>query len=259
MPKVRLIDVSKCIACRACQIACKQWNSLEAIPTQQEGTYENPPELSSNTWIKIEFKERPHEWLFRAHTCMHCTDAGCEQVCPTGAISHHGEIVYIDQNWCIGCGYCTQACPFQIPHKDEISGTVRKCTFCIDRITIGQQPACAKTCPTGAIQFGERDNLLAVGEQRVQILVTKYGYRRACVYGEKELGGLHTLYVLTDEPSVFGLPDNPRLATSAVGNQWLSGVLTAGVIAILPLWLLFRRKNQNNHNEDKSKAIGDKR
>ena len=119
MPKARLIDVSKCTACRGCQVACKQWNDLPAEHTTQTGTYENPPELSGSTWIKVEFREKPGEWLFRAHTCMHCTDASCEKVCPTGAISHNGEVVIIDQEWCIGCGYCVQACPYGVPHKDE--------------------------------------------------------------------------------------------------------------------------------------------
>ncbi|RJQ37021.1 MAG: 4Fe-4S dicluster domain-containing protein [Dehalococcoidia bacterium] len=244
MPKARLIDVSKCIACRACQVACKQWNELEAVTTRQRGTYENPPRLSAHTWIKVEFRERPNEWLFRAHTCMHCTNAGCEQVCPTGAISHQGEVVVIDQNWCVGCGYCVQACPFHVPDKDEIAGTARKCTFCIDRITNGLTPACAKTCPTGAIQFGERADMIAAAHDRVQTLVARDGYRGARVYGEHEMGGLHTIYVLTDAPEVFGLPEEPRLATATVGTQWLSGAITAGVIAILPFWLLFQRRNR---------------
>lgn len=243
MPKARLIDVSKCMGCRACQVACKQWNELEATPTEQRGTYENPPQLDANTWIKVEFRERPNEWLFRAHTCMHCTEAGCEQVCPTGAISHRDEKVIIDQEWCIGCGYCVQACPFQVPHKDEILGTTRKCKFCFERTTADYMPACAKTCPPGAIQYGERSDLLQTAERRVRTLVSQYGYRAAQVYGEKELGGLHTLYVLTDRPSVFGLPEDPRVATTLAGPQWLSGVLTAGIIAVLPFWLLFQRKN----------------
>ncbi len=243
MPKARLIDVSKCIACRACQVACKQWNELLAEHTTQRGTYENPPELSGSTWIKVEFRERPGEWLFRAHTCMHCADASCEKVCPTGAISHQGEVVIIDQKWCIGCGYCVQACPFNVPHKDEEEGTARKCNFCIDRITNELAPACAKTCPTGAIQFGERADLLAVARTRVQALSSD-GSPNATLYGENELGGLHTLYVLTDRPSVFGLPEAPQLATSTAWAQWLSGAIVAGVVAVLPFWLLFRRRKQ---------------
>ena len=244
MPKARLIDTSKCIACRACQVACKQWNELSAEHTTQRGTYENPPELSGNTWIKVEFRERPGEWLFRAHTCMHCTDASCEKVCPTRSISHQGEVVIIDQKRCIGCGYCIQSCPFHVPGKDEITGTARKCDFCIDRITDGYKPACASTCPTGAIQFGERADLIAAAHRRVQTLVAEYGYPNARVYGEDEMGGLHTVYILTDRPSVFGLPEAPQLAISNAVAQWVSGVITAGVLAALPLWLLFRRRKQ---------------
>ncbi len=254
MPKARLIDVSKCMACRACQVACKQWNELPAEHTTQRGTYENPPDLSGHTWIKVEFRERPGEWLFRAHTCMHCTDASCEKVCPTGAISHQGEVVIIDQEWCIGCGYCVQACPFNVPHKDEEEGTARKCRFCIDRITNGYQPACATTCPSGAIQFGEREELLATARKRVQIL-TANGSPNATLYGEHEMGGLHTLYVLTDQPSVFGLPEAPQLATTTAWVQWLSGAIAAGVVAALPFWLLFRRKKQIEA-EQESKVEG---
>ncbi len=250
MPKARLIDVSKCIACRACQIACKQWNELPAEHTTQRGTYENPPELSGSTWIKVEFRERPGEWLFRAHTCMHCTDASCEKVCPTGAISHQGETVVIDQKWCIGCGYCVQACPFGVPHKDEEEGTARKCRFCSDRVTNGLEPACAKTCPTGTIQFGERADLLAAARMRVQTLNAD-GSPNATLYGEDEMGGLHTIYVLTDRPSVFGLPEAPELATSTALAQWLSGIVIAGVIAAVPFWLLFRRRAQSETEQSK--------
>jgi formate dehydrogenase iron-sulfur subunit len=257
MPKARLIDTSKCMACRACQVACKQWNELPAVSTEQQGTYENPPELSGHTWIRVEFRERPGEWLFRAHTCMHCTEASCEKVCPTGAISHQGETVVIDQEWCIGCGYCVQACPFHVPHKDEITGTARKCTFCIDRVSNDIEPACAKACPTGAIQFGERADLIAAAHDRVQILRAD-GHPNACIYGENELGGLHTIYVLTDRPSVYGLPEEPKLVTSAAIPQWLSGVITAGVVAALPFWLLFRRKQQLKA-EEQSKVGGNVR
>jgi len=243
MPKARLIDVSKCMACRACQVACKQWNELSAEHTTQRGTYENPPELSGSTWIKVEFRERPGEWLFRAHTCMHCTDASCEKVCPTGAISHQGDAVIIDQEWCIGCGYCVVACPFHIPHKDEEEGIARKCRFCIDRITNGLAPACATTCPSGAIQFGERTDLIATARRRVQALKAN-GSPNAILYGEDEMGGLNTLYILTDSPSVFGLPEAPQLATSTAWAQWMGGIIVAGVVAVIPFWLLFKRRKQ---------------
>jgi formate dehydrogenase iron-sulfur subunit len=244
MAKARLIDVSKCTACRGCQVACKAWNDLPAEETTQRGTYENPPELSGNTWIKVQFKERVGEWLFRSHTCMHCTTASCEEACPTGAISHNGEVVVIDQTWCIGCGYCVQACPFEIPHRDEETGTARKCWFCLDRVSNGLEPACAKTCPPGAIKFGERTELLAMARRRVDELVSRYGHPNANVYGENELGGLHTLYVLTDRPSEFSLPEEPLLASNSALAQWFSGFVTAGVVAAIPFWLLFKRKRQ---------------
>lgn len=256
MPKARLIDISRCTACRGCQVACKQWNGLEANETEQRGTYENPPVLSGNTWIKVEFREKPGQWLFRAHTCMHCTNASCEQACPTGAIHHYGEVVDIDQEWCIGCGYCVQACPFNIPHLDEVTRTVRKCTFCIDRITNGYEPACAKTCPPKAIQFGERADMLALAHKRLDYLETR-GFNGVRIYGENELGGLHTIYILTDEPSNLGLPEKPQLASASALFNWLSGIVAAGVIAAVPFWLIFRRK-QILEAEQKSIVGGDK-
>ena len=247
MAKAILYDATKCIACRACQVACKQWNELEVEETTNRGTYENPPDLSPETWNKIRFHEVERgakiDWLFTRLACMHCTDASCEQVCPTGAISHQDGFVIIDQEWCIGCGYCGQACPFHVPHKDEVLGTARKCTSCIDRRSNGMEPACVKTCPTGALTFGDRNELVAVGRERVQELKAE-GYSDAYLYGDEELGGLHVLYVLEDSPAVYGLPESPRVAISASVGKWLSGILTAGVVAALPFWLVFRRKKQ---------------
>lgn len=247
MAKAILYDANKCTACRGCQVACKQWNELKAEETTNRGTYENPRALSGHTWNKIKFTEVENggkiDWLFTRQACMHCTDASCEKVCPAGAISHKGEAVIIDQKWCIGCGYCVQACPFHVPHKDEEEGTSRKCRFCLDRITNGGEPACVKTCPLGAMQFGERSDLITAAQRRVQTLRAD-GHPNASLYGEHELGGLHTIYVLADRPSVYGLPEAPELATSTVVAQWLSGIITAGIVAAIPFWLLFKRKKQ---------------
>jgi len=252
MDKAILYDATKCTACRGCQVACKQWNELEAEETTNSGTYENPPDLSASTWNKIRFIETEREgqlvWLFGRHACMHCTDASCEQVCPTGAIAHqdNGQVI-IDQEWCIGCGYCVQACPYHVPHKDEHSGTAKKCSLCtspgLNRLDEGWEPACVTTCPPGALEFGDRTTLLAEGRQRVQALKAK-GYANATLYGEEELGGLHVLYVLDDSPAVYDLPEDPQMATSTSVGQWLSGILAAGVVAALPFWFLFRRKEQ---------------
>lgn len=250
MPKARLIDVSKCMGCRGCQVACKQWNDLPAVSTTQVGTYENPPHLSANTWIKVEFHETAGSWTFRAHTCMHCTEASCVSVCPTGAARKEGEITIIDQDWCIGCGYCVVACPFGAVNREGGPGTARKCRMCIDRIQNGYEPACAKTCPPDAIQFGERAEMLRRAHARVASLRAN-GYSLANVYGEYELGGLQTLYVLTDSPAKLGLPESPKLATSTVMAQWLSGVLTASLVAAVPLWVLFRR-----HEAEEESRVG---
>jgi formate dehydrogenase iron-sulfur subunit len=253
--KAILYNATRCTACRGCQAACKQWNEIdEEIPTSEngvdavnEGSYENPPELSPETWVKMRFTEVERQgglsWLFTRRGCMHCVEASCLEVCPTGAISRQDGFVIIDQEWCVGCSYCVQACPFHIPHKDERSGTARKCTSCIDRRTNGLEPACVKTCPTDALVFGDRATLLAEGKQRVQTLKAA-GQSAAYLYGDTELDGLHVLYILDDAPEVYGLPVDPRPVTAGTAGQWLSGVLTAGLVTALPFWFLFNRKKQ---------------
>jgi len=255
MPKAMLIDISKCMGCRGCQVACKQWNDLEAVTTTNEGTYENPPELSASTWNRLEFYEGFGEWIFRTHRCLHCTEASCVNVCPTGAAYHEDEFVLIDQEWCIGCGYCSLACPFAAVHREPPLGTARKCTFCIDRVKNGIEPACAKTCPPGAIQFGERADLIAAAHERVADLVSN-GHPQACLYGEDELGGLGQMYILVKPPSALGLPEEPEVATSSVLMQWLSGLIAAGVVVAVPFWLLFRRRRQLE--EEQSEVGGEK-
>jgi formate dehydrogenase iron-sulfur subunit len=240
-----LIDVSKCIGCWWCYAACKNYNNL---PETIRPEMDDPPELSVETWSTLfTLYSEEKGWSSRKHACMHCTDASCEQVCPTGAITHKGAAVVIDQEWCIGCGYCVQACPFGVPHKDEHTGTARKCTFCIDRTSNGELPACAEACPTGAIQFGERSSLLAAAKTQVGNLKSN-GYPNANLYGEDEAGGLHVMYVLTDRPSVFGLPEEPRVATSQAWAKWLSGVIAASVLATIPFWLIFKRKSKLKQN-----------
>ncbi|MFC2071147.1 4Fe-4S dicluster domain-containing protein [Chloroflexota bacterium] len=238
-----LIDVSKCMGCWMCYAACKNCNNL---PETINPTREDPPELSAHTWTTLFTSHRGDgEWIIRKHACMHCADASCEQVCPTGAISHQGAAVVINQEWCIGCGYCVQACPFGVPHKEHGAGggAAKKCTFCVDLQADGLVPACVEACPAGALQSGERTDLIQVAKTRVKALQAD-GYSNANLYGEHESGGLHVLYVLTDRPSVYDLPEAPQVATSQAVFKWLSGVIAAGVIAALPFWLLFRRKKQ---------------
>ena len=218
--KALLIDVSKCTGCRACQVACKEWNGLPAVETTCTGTYENPPDLSPDTWNKIKFKEigstsdGTMRWLFKSERCLHCTDAACVAVCPTGAVYHHelGFVAY-DRTKCTGCGYCTQYCTFNIPRLsgNKLTGMQKmdKCTFCLDRVANGLEPACAKACPTGAISFGDRGDLILKGSSRVNELKSN-GCPDAYLYGEHEMGGLHTMYVLDEKPEVYDLPANPQ-------------------------------------------------
>ncbi len=244
MAKAALVDITKCTGCRGCQVACKAWNGNPAeTDTRQRGTYENPPRLSASTWTRVEFYEIRQWWYFRKHQCMHCTDASCVAVCPTGAMHYEGEFVLVDQARCVGCGYCSMACPFDAVHREPPRGIARKCWFCLDRVTNGYEPACVKTCPPGAIQFGERNELLAAARVRVQTLASN-GHPNARLYGENELGGLHWLYIIDGSPSEFGLPESPQLATTTILAQWISGLVTAGVLAALPFWLLFRRRRE---------------
>jgi formate dehydrogenase iron-sulfur subunit len=245
MEKAILFDPALCTACRACQVACKQWNANGGVQTTSRGSYENPSDLTPETWLKIEFREVERngrfDWLFTRRACMHCTDAACVRVCPTGALRHHelGFVTY-DKDLCSGCGYCRDFCPFDTPRseRDFFTGLAKmeKCTLCmtpgLDRVAAGYEPACVKSCPTDALKYGDRGELLAEGKKRIQALQAR-GRTNAYLYGEKELGGLHVMYVLDDAPKVYGLPADPRVppATAAWKDilqplGWAAGALT---------------------------------
>jgi formate dehydrogenase iron-sulfur subunit len=251
--KAILYDATLCTACRGCQVACKQWNENdEFIPVVENGvqsvnrgSYENPPDLSPQTWLKMEFREYDTaggvRWLFSRRACMHCIDAGCVRVCPNGSLYHHesGFVAY-NKDTCTGCGYCIEACPFSVPRstRNLLTGIAKmdKCTFCttpgLDRIAEGWEPACVKTCPTNALEYDDRNELVAEGKKRVQALKAK-GYSNAYFYGDKELDGLHVMYVLDDSPEVYGLPANPQISAATIAWQdviqplgWALGGLT---------------------------------
>ena len=226
MAKAMLVDFDLCIGCRACQVACKQWNENEAEVTENFGSYENPADLSAQTWTKIKFVEEGEnpnvKFLFRRVMCQHCTDAACEKVCPPKAISHQqGVAVVIDQDKCTGCKYCISACPFSVPRYNAETNTSMKCTLCIDRISNGMVPACAKVCAPGAVKFGERADMVKIGKERVAAL-KKAGKSDAMLYGETELGGLGVMMVITEKPEVYGLPASPRIPISVgLWQDWL--------------------------------------
>jgi formate dehydrogenase beta subunit len=261
--KAILFDTTKCMACRGCQVACKQWNELKGEDTNNRGTHENPPDLSAQTWVKMRFTEVERQgklsWLFTRQACMHCTGAACVKVCPTNALYHNelGMVSY-NKDVCSGCGYCVDFCPFHVPRstRNLITGIAKmdKCTMCttdgLDRINAGYTPACVKTCPPNALVFGDRSALLTEGSKRIQSLKTA-GYGNAYLYGEKELDGLHVLYVLDDSPKVYGLPSNPQIP--AVLPAWKSVIQPLGwvvgglTIVGLGLNYLIARKAKLSH------------
>jgi len=237
------VDVTKCIGCWWCYAACKH-NRTHAETARPD--WEGPPEIGPHTWTTLFTALRDgDEWDWRRHACMHCANASCENVCPTGAISHQGTAVVIDQEWCIGCGYCVHACPYDIPHKDEHLGTTRKCDMCIDRTRNGEIPFCVDACPTGALEFGERNEMLSLARERVELLKST-GHPRAFLYGEHELGGLGVFSVLDEPPPDYGLPEDPKEATASAWAKWLSGAATAGLIAAVPFWFLFKRASKHS-------------
>ena len=231
---IKLVDTSKCIGCRGCQVACKQWNQLPASKTRNTGTYENPPDLQANTWTLVRFQESVDadgkvDWLFRKDGCMHCTDATCVKLCPAGARVHsdYGAVSRNDEK-CVGCQACVVACPFGKPRFSEEDNKVYKCGLCPDRVQNNLSPACVKACPTGALQFGKKEEMLKLAYERVKELGGN-----ASVYGDKFFGGTHVVYVLEEKVNRYkALPAQPKVASSVIFWKELFkpfGAIGAGV------------------------------
>lgn len=250
-----LIDMSKCMACRGCQVACKEWNELSGEKTTNRGSYENPPSLSPSTWTRISFNEVSENgqvrWLFLKEQCLHCGEAPCVKVCPTQAVKQHElGFVSFERDLCNGCAYCAEFCPFQVPRMEvtnTLTGAAKasKCTLCQDRVTNGLTPACAKTCPAGAISFGDRGEKIAQGEARVTALQAR-GFTNANLYGANILGGLGAMYVLPEKPARYGLPEAPQMPLTATAIQDIIQPLGAiaigvGLIGVVLNWLVTRR------------------
>jgi formate dehydrogenase iron-sulfur subunit len=254
-------DTSVCIGCKACEVACKEWNHVPEDGLTFTGmSYDNSIGLGADTWRHVAFIEqrRPlghqqanveHDgggagsaelrWLMASDVCKHCTHAACLDVCPTGSLfrTEFGTVV-VQEDICNGCGYCVSACPYGVIDQRKDDGRVWKCTLCYDRLTVGMQPACAKSCPTESIQFGPLDELRQRADRRLQQLHDN-GVEEAHLYGrdpEDGVGGDGAFFLLLDEPEVYGLPPDPVDTRRDVGAIWAAAgaaalTLGAGLLA----------------------------
>ncbi|GAB3978262.1 4Fe-4S dicluster domain-containing protein [Actinoallomurus acanthiterrae] len=227
-------DTSVCIGCKACEVACKEWNGVPDDGFTLTGmSYDNTGALGASTWRHVAFVEqtRQHQvgdgaetrWLMASDVCKHCTHAACLDVCPTGALirTEVGTVV-VQEDICNGCAYCVSACPYGVIDRREDDGRAWKCTLCYDRTGSGLEPACAKACPTDSIQYGPLDELRERAQTRLDAL-HEDGVTEARLYGEDEgdgVGGAGAFFLLLDEPEVYGLPPDPVVTTRDLPAMW---------------------------------------
>jgi formate dehydrogenase iron-sulfur subunit len=255
-------DTTVCIGCKACQVACHQWNDLPAghgpdgrrsLPVLSGDSYDNTGGFSDVNWRHVKFIEqfspdperKEAAWLMMSDVCKHCVDAPCLEVCPTGAILRtEFDTVYIQEPACNGCRDCVSACPFGVIHMSERTHVAQKCTFCYDRLRRDLPPACAQACPTQSIRFGPLKDLKKQAAARVEQL-HKQGVEKARLYGADDsiLGGLNSFYLLVDEPEVYGLPSRPRIPSRNVPWASLWSIL-AGILTALALLFPFLRRRE---------------
>jgi len=240
-------DTTVCIGCKACQVACHQWNALPSgkgrttpLPVLSGNSYDNTGSFSDVNWRHVKFIEqfspdrKQSAWLMMSDVCKHCVNAPCLEVCPTGAIFRtEFDTVFINAPTCNGCRDCVSACPFGVIHMSEESGIAQKCTFCYDRLQNGMAPACAQACPTSSIQFGQVSDLKKRAEARVNQL-HREGVSAAHLYGadEKILGGLNSFYLLVDKPETYGLPADPKLPSRSVLSSSFWSIFAACMTAL---------------------------
>ena len=263
-------DTSVCIGCKACEIACKQWNQLPANePLWTGSSYDNTGQLSATTWRHVQFIEhieRPaipllqsdtflvpgsqstalpffnsDRWLMQSDVCKHCANAPCLEACPTGSIIRtEFDTVYVQQDICNGCGYCVVACPFGVIARDQYGDRkAHKCTLCYDRLKEGFEPACAKVCPTDSIQFGEVEQLKAYARERLGILYER-GVQEAQLYGVDDNildGGLNSFFLLLDQPEVYNLPQDPQRPSNNVIPASFWTIVAAAVMGLFGIFI----------------------
>ena len=244
-------DTSVCIGCKACEVACKEWNAIPEDGYALTGmSYDNTGALGASTWRHVAFVEQTAQrevgdgaggsrWLMASDVCKHCTHAACLDVCPTGALFRtEFATVVVQQDVCNGCAYCVSACPYGVIDRREDDGRAWKCTMCYDRLGDGMEPACAKACPTDSIQYGPLDELRERARARLDDL-HEQGVTEARLYGEDEndgVGGDGAFFLLLDEPETYGLPPDPVVTTRDLGSiwKWTGGAAAAlaGAVAV---------------------------
>ena len=264
----KLIDTTTCIGCKACEVACLEWNGYKFQETVFNNSYQTMPETAWNYWNLIKFNEHENEngalmLLMRKDQCMHCAEPGCLIACPAdGAIVQYTNgIVDFQQDHCIGCGYCITGCPFNIPKFNPGDKKVFKCTLCSDRVAEGLEPACIKACPTGCLQFGIKDEMKDVAEKRAAQLRDHYGMQKAGVYDPPGVGGTGVIYVLHDvtNPEAYGgLPKDPHVPWVVQlwkkPVKWLGNfALLGGVLGVVIHYMRFGPKRVEEHREEKGK------
>ncbi len=240
-----LTDSTLCIGCKACEVACKEWNGVSEDGLDWSGySYDNTGAVGASTWRHVKFIEdnpvpgfggnagEQVSWEFSSDVCKHCEEAGCLEACPTGAIvrTEFGG-VYVQPDVCNGCAYCVVSCPFGVVAKNEKDGRAFKCTFCYDRQKVGLTPACAKACPTESIKFGEINQLRAEAQERLEVLRER-GMDDAQLYDptHTSVGGIHAMFIVRGDPRSYNLPPNPEVPTIYAKKGWTGSAIAAGLL-----------------------------
>jgi formate dehydrogenase iron-sulfur subunit len=240
-----LTDSTLCIGCKACEVACKEWNGVSADGFDWTGySFDNTGMVGAETWRHVKFvEEQPQagsggnapdhaSWVFSSDVCKHCEEAGCLEACPTGAIvrTEFGG-VFVQPDVCNGCAYCVVSCPFGVVARNEGDGRAFKCTFCYDRQKVGLQPACAKACPTESIKFGEITELQEEAQKRLDVLRSR-GMEDAALYDptHTSVGGIHAMFIVRGDPRTYNLPPNPEVPTIYLKKGWTAAAVAAGLM-----------------------------
>ena len=264
-------DTTVCIGCKACEVACKQWNQLSAtnggVNTLSGDSYDNTRQLDGQHWRHVKFIEQfspdpgrteQARWLMMSDVCKHCVRAGCLEVCPTGAIVRtEFDTIVIQSDTCNGCRACIAACPFGVIDINPVTQTAQKCTLCYDRMKLNMEPACSKACPTDSIQYGPISQLRQRATDRVGQLKSTGQAENAYLYGADEsmLGGLNSFYLLVDTPETYGLPSNPQLPSQNLPASTGLSVLGAAVMGVLGA-VNFRKRRMDRFARESAETGG---